>query len=158
MNHVMFEVKSKGFSALFTGDCFFLGGVGRFFEGTATGMTQIIRRCLKEISPDSLLFYGHDYGVKNLNWSTHLVSSAAPLGNSMLMDILEKAYNRVVEAKANRIVRTGITWSEEISYNLFILAVSHPNQFIPLLFRQEIATVEAGVAALREDKSAFDSR
>ena len=76
-----------------------MGGVGRFFEGTADGMTQIIKRCLKDIRQDTVLFYGHDYGVRNLNWAAHLVFKTASLQNSLLMEQIEKAYNRVVESK-----------------------------------------------------------
>ncbi len=76
-----------------------MGGVGRFFEGTADGMTQIIKRCLKDIRQDTLLFYGHDYGVRNLNWAAHLVFKTASLQNSLLMEQIEKAYNRVLESK-----------------------------------------------------------
>ena len=157
MNHVMFQVQSLQARCLFTGDCFFLGGVGRFFEGTADGMTQIIKRCLKDIRQDTLLFYGHDYGVKNLNWAAHLVFRSSSLQNSLLMESIEQAYNRASDSKKANIVSTGILWNDELSHNLFILAVSHPNQFIPQLFREGLDTIEAGVAALREDKSAFDS-
>ena len=55
--------------AVFTGDCLFLGGVGRFFEGTPEQMTYILKRCVELISPEAKLFYGHNYGVKNIKWA-----------------------------------------------------------------------------------------
>lgn len=74
------------------------------------------------------------------------------------MQRLEQSYHRVCEKKDSKLVSTGIRWSDELYHNLFILAVSNPNQFIPQLFNQELMTIEEGVAALRLDKSTFDSR
>lgn len=74
------------------------------------------------------------------------------------MEQIEKAYNRVSQSKEAKLVSTGIQWNEELSHNLFILAVSHPTQVIPQLFREGIDSIEAGVAALRENKSNFDNQ
>jgi hydroxyacylglutathione hydrolase len=51
LNHMMYEMIYLGQSAVFTGDCIFLGGAGKFFEGAAGAMTHILRRCIKEIPP-----------------------------------------------------------------------------------------------------------
>jgi len=41
--HTMFRLNIRGGKTLlFTGDCFFQGGIGMFFEGTASNMLEIV--------------------------------------------------------------------------------------------------------------------
>jgi len=50
---MMYKMTYANKTVIFTGDCIFLGGVGKFFEGTAEQMTYILRKCVKEIAPDA---------------------------------------------------------------------------------------------------------
>ena len=65
---------------LFTGDCIFQGGVGMFFEGCAGGMAVIFdelfdkRFPVKQVHDRVALFYGHDYGWKNLTWAADFLA------------------------------------------------------------------------------------
>ena len=52
----------------FTGDTLFVGGCGRFFEGTGEQMLQAMRK-LAALPPDTLVFCGHEYTVKNLEFA-----------------------------------------------------------------------------------------
>ena len=38
-------------------------------------MTHILKRCIKEIPESALMFYGHNYGDKNLTWAMHLTKN-----------------------------------------------------------------------------------
>jgi len=50
---MMYKMTYAGQTAVFTGDCIFLGGVGKFFEGTPGQMTFILKKCIKEILPEA---------------------------------------------------------------------------------------------------------
>jgi hydroxyacylglutathione hydrolase len=76
-NHSLFLVRSGAQSMLFTGDCIFHGGVGKFFEGSAAEMQLILQTRDKMIPADALCFYGHDYGLRNLNWASFLLQQRA---------------------------------------------------------------------------------
>jgi hydroxyacylglutathione hydrolase len=52
---------------IFTGDTIFLGGCGRFFEGTADQMLTAFDR-FGELPDDTKVFCGHEYTVKNLEF------------------------------------------------------------------------------------------
>ncbi len=52
---------------VFTGDTLFLGGCGRFFEGTADQMLRALDR-VAELPADTKIFCGHEYTVKNLEF------------------------------------------------------------------------------------------
>jgi hydroxyacylglutathione hydrolase len=67
--HVVYRVVSPGQpDALFTGDTLFVGGCGRFFEGTAQEMQKNMDR-LAELDGGSLVFCGHEYAVANLTFA-----------------------------------------------------------------------------------------
>ena len=55
---------------IFTGDAIFEGGVGKFLEGSPLMMHQILYRMLEyeDEAENVKLFYGHDYGWKNIMW------------------------------------------------------------------------------------------
>jgi glyoxylase-like metal-dependent hydrolase (beta-lactamase superfamily II) len=59
---------------MFTGDCIFHGGLGQFFEGTPTGMHSILKNVKATIPGKTKLFYGHDYGLKNLAFAMTFVN------------------------------------------------------------------------------------
>ena len=53
---------------LFTGDTLFLGGCGRVFEGTMP-MMQVSLGKLRTLDPDTRVYCGHEYTVKNLQFA-----------------------------------------------------------------------------------------
>lgn len=55
-------------SCTFTGDTLFVGGIGRFFEGTAQEMSSNIENMFNAIDLDSDVFCGHEYALQNLEW------------------------------------------------------------------------------------------
>ena len=58
--------------AVFTGDTLFLGGCGRFFEGTAPQMQQALNKVLGALPDDTQVFCGHEYTVANLKFAQHV--------------------------------------------------------------------------------------
>ena len=52
---------------IFTGDTIFIGGCGRFFEGTADQMLSAFDR-LGELPDDTKIFCGHEYTIANLQF------------------------------------------------------------------------------------------
>lgn len=54
--------------AIFTGDALFIGGCGRFFEGGPEQMLAGAQK-LGALPPPTLLFCGHEYTIKNLQFA-----------------------------------------------------------------------------------------
>lgn len=107
--------------ALFTGDCIFMGGVGKFFEGTPAEMTDILQKRSQQVGDECLTFYGHDYGLKNLSWACYLLESIDK--DSTLYRTCYQAYRECEQRKTVGFASTGIFWREERAHNLFIQSV-----------------------------------
>ncbi|CAK1547348.1 unnamed protein product [Leptosia nina] len=59
-------------TAVFTGDTLFLGGCGRFFEGTAEQMHKALIDILGNLPEQTKVFCGHEYSVQNLKFAAHV--------------------------------------------------------------------------------------
>ncbi|XP_954432.1 hydroxyacylglutathione hydrolase, putative [Theileria annulata] len=97
---------------LFSGDTLFISGCGRFFEGDARSMMEIVET-VKSLPENTLLYCGHEYTLKNLqfaysvdksdvvfkklNWSKETVSKGLPTVPSTLQE--EKLYNPFMRVK-----------------------------------------------------------
>ena len=60
------EKKREGDPVVFTGDTLFIGGCGRFFEGTPEQMDQALNVILSSLPDNTLVYCGHEYTVANL--------------------------------------------------------------------------------------------
>jgi hydroxyacylglutathione hydrolase len=60
--------KSK---AVFTGDTLFTAGCGRLFEGTPEQLCHSLLK-IRELPEDVLVYCGHEYTQKNLNYALHV--------------------------------------------------------------------------------------
>lgn len=58
--------------AVFTGDTLFLGGCGRFFEGTADQMFKALITILSSLPDHTKVFCGHEYTLQNLKFASHV--------------------------------------------------------------------------------------
>lgn len=76
---------------VFTGDCVFLGGCGRFFEGNATEMVKNFEVFLG-LPDDTMVYCGHEYAVDSRGFS----SSVDP-GNKEATELFEKTVGRCKE-------------------------------------------------------------
>lgn len=59
-------------TAVFTGDTLFLGGCGRFFEGTAEQMYKALIEILSSLPEDTKVFCGHEYTLQNLKFAAYV--------------------------------------------------------------------------------------
>ncbi|KOB66471.1 putative hydroxyacyl glutathione hydrolase [Operophtera brumata] len=57
---------------VFTGDTLFLGGCGRFFEGTAEQMYKALITILSTLPDHTKVFCGHEYTLQNLKFAAHV--------------------------------------------------------------------------------------
>jgi len=68
--HVLYLVKQGNEAAsLFTGDTLFIGGCGRFFEGTAEQMHYALNKVIASLPDDTKVYCGHEYTKKNLEFA-----------------------------------------------------------------------------------------
>jgi len=63
------------------------------------------------------LFYGHNYGVKNLRWAIHTTL------NHPDPDIVE-AFKDVKKIQSQGFASTGIPFSQEMKHNLYFQAIT----------------------------------
>ncbi|XP_061180348.1 hydroxyacylglutathione hydrolase, mitochondrial-like isoform X2 [Saccostrea echinata] len=72
--HICYFVTSpKGEQpAVFTGDTLFVGGCGKFFEGTADMMYSALVTILSKLPGNTRVFCGHEYTVNNLKFALHV--------------------------------------------------------------------------------------
>jgi hydroxyacylglutathione hydrolase len=70
--HICYLVTAPdGEEAVFTGDTLFLGGCGRFFEGTADQMYSALIEKLSALKDETKVFCGHEYSLQNLKFAKH---------------------------------------------------------------------------------------
>lgn len=72
--HICYYVESPASDqkVVFTGDTLFLGGCGRFFEGTAEQMYSALIEKLSKLPDETLVFCGHEYALGNLKYGNHV--------------------------------------------------------------------------------------
>eukprot|EP01113_Clastostelium_recurvatum_P025149 TRINITY_DN3022_c0_g1_i2.p1 TRINITY_DN3022_c0_g1~~TRINITY_DN3022_c0_g1_i2.p1 ORF type:complete len:403 (-),score=95.12 TRINITY_DN3022_c0_g1_i2:58-1266(-) len=98
-------------SVLFTGDTLFLGGCGRFFEGTATDMHRALSQVIGGLKDDTLVYCGHEYSKNNLEFA-RTVDPA----NKTLLD----KYDWVCKQRDRGLPTVPSTVGEEKMYNPFM--------------------------------------
>eukprot|EP01094_Clydonella_sp_ATCC50884_P012165 TRINITY_DN2209_c0_g1_i1.p2 TRINITY_DN2209_c0_g1~~TRINITY_DN2209_c0_g1_i1.p2 ORF type:complete len:297 (-),score=114.17 TRINITY_DN2209_c0_g1_i1:234-1019(-) len=79
--HVLYYVAEGGGAApaLFSGDTLFVGGCGRFFEGTAEQMHAALNGKVAALPDPTRLFCGHEYTSANLAFALLLEPANPPL-------------------------------------------------------------------------------
>jgi len=70
--HVCYYLTQDTDKAVFTGDTLFLGGCGRFFEGTAPEMQTALSGVLGALPGETLVYCGHEYSLQNLAFGAHV--------------------------------------------------------------------------------------
>ncbi|CAO1391413.1 unnamed protein product [Diamesa tonsa] len=71
--HICYYVQApSGDKVVFTGDTLFLGGCGRFFEGTAEQMYEALIGKLAKLPDETKVFCGHEYSLQNLKYGNHI--------------------------------------------------------------------------------------
>lgn len=70
MDHICYYVDGED-RAVFTGDCLFSSGCGRFFEGTPENMWKAFKALLA-LPDDTKVYFGHEYTMSNLKFAQHV--------------------------------------------------------------------------------------
>ena len=70
--HICYYVTQDTDRFVFTGDTLFLGGSGRFFEGTAEMMYSAMVEKLGSLPADTKVYCGHEYSLQNLAYGQHV--------------------------------------------------------------------------------------
>jgi hydroxyacylglutathione hydrolase len=66
---ILFFFKKKIHFKFYAGDTLFIGGCGRFFEGTAEQMHNSLNNVLAKLPEDTRVFCGHEYTKSNLKFA-----------------------------------------------------------------------------------------
>lgn len=98
-------------AALFTGDTIFIGGCGRFFEGTAAEMLDNMQKVAK-LERNTEIYCGHEYTLSNLKFAQEKVEP----NNESLRKKIEWAKSQ----RQQNLPTIPSTLEEELSYNPFM--------------------------------------
>jgi hydroxyacylglutathione hydrolase len=102
-------------NALFSGDTLFAAGCGRFFEGTAQNMYRALYEVIGALPGETLLYCGHEYTQKNLQFAQMLEPKNAAVS---------KKLEEVTRLRAKKEPSIPTTLAEERSYNPFLRATA----------------------------------
>lgn len=92
--HICYFLESeKGERAVFTGDTLFLGGCGRFFEGTAEQMHSALIGKLSQLPDDTNVYCGHEYTLQNLAFGQHVEPNNDDIANKIKWAKTQRANN-----------------------------------------------------------------
>ena len=127
---------------LFSGDTLFVGGCGRFFEGTATEMLKNMDR-FGTLPLDTHVYCAHEYTLENLKFLSTIDADGVAT-SKMLNDVTEK--------RNAGISTVPTTIGRELQYNSFMKCREERTQF--LVNRKSPVDV---MARLRELKNEFRS-
>mmetsp|Transcript_8298 Transcript_8298/g.12294 ORF Transcript_8298/g.12294 Transcript_8298/m.12294 type:complete len:267 (-) Transcript_8298:956-1756(-) len=105
--HILYVVNNE---ALFSGDCFFLGGAGKFFEGDGIEMYDNMKKVKSHCTVDTKMYCGHEYSVSNLTWANSIDPN-----NEALNKKLDWCKNQ----RSKNLPTIPSTLEEEYSYNPF---------------------------------------
>ncbi|XP_026487167.2 hydroxyacylglutathione hydrolase, mitochondrial isoform X1 [Vanessa tameamea] len=98
-------------SAVFTGDTLFLGGCGRFFEGTAEQMHKALIEVLGSLPDNTKVFCGHEYSLQNLQFAAHVEPDNGEIKKKIAWSLSRRENNKPTVPS---------TISEEKLYNPFM--------------------------------------
>jgi hydroxyacylglutathione hydrolase len=109
------EDASKNERAVFTGDTLFIGGCGKFFEGTAQQMNQALNVVLAGLPDDTKVYPGHEYTKSNVKFLL-MVSQSDAIKNLQSF------------AENNKETQGKFTIGDEKKHNVFMRAQTEEMQ------------------------------
>ena len=124
---------------LFCGDTLFVGGCGRFFEGTAKDMLANMDLISSTFPPESKVFCAHEYTESNLKFLA-----------SVDREGCGPVYEEVKRLRSNGIPTVPTELGKELKYNLFMMC-RQPR----VMEITNSATAEEAMYNLREMKNNF---
>jgi hydroxyacylglutathione hydrolase len=69
MGHMSYFCAEEDDKVVFTGDCLFVGGAGKFFEGSGSDMFDSLYNKLGNLPPETLIYCGHEYTLSNYKFA-----------------------------------------------------------------------------------------
>jgi len=96
---------------LFTGDTLFIGGCGRFFEGTPQQMYDALFNVVGKLPHQTKIYCGHEYTIKNLQFALTVEPN-----NQHIKSKLDWA----IEQRRKGVPTVPSTIAEELKYNPFM--------------------------------------
>ena len=84
-------------SCLFTGDTLFHAGIGKLHEGSLTQMNKNLFEILSKISLNCLLFFGHDYGLRNLRCAFEWLRNGSIESVDRVRDPINHCYENAID-------------------------------------------------------------
>jgi hydroxyacylglutathione hydrolase len=105
------DPKGEDVGAVFTGDTLFIGGAGKFFEGTANEMYHSFFDKIFKLPPDTLVFAGHEYTESNLAFAL----SVEPDNGHLLEEMA-----RVRARRELKLPSGPVALSTQLHTNLFV--------------------------------------
>ena len=94
---------------VFTGDTLFVGGCGRFFEGTPSEMHTVLNSTLASLPPDTKVYPGHEYTKSNVKFLLTILPTSEPVKKLQLF------------ADQNEETQGKFTIGDELTYNAFMM-------------------------------------
>lgn len=76
-DHICYYFEDGADRAVFTGDTLFIGGCGRFFEGTPKEMHKALNETLAALPDDTKVFPGHEYTKGNVKFAKTVLNNDA---------------------------------------------------------------------------------
>jgi len=144
--HLLYFVKERNSTSnahpiLFSGDTLFIGGCGRFFEGSSEDMLKNIEQVIKRFPGNTLMFCGHEYTLKNLEFALLLEPNN---------QILKNKYNWAKQQRQLGKYTVPSTLAEEFQYNPFL-------RYNEVAIQKAVEQTEPTrvLAALRKQKDIF---
>ncbi|GMH82053.1 hypothetical protein TL16_g09133 [Triparma laevis f. inornata] len=110
--HICYYFDSADETMVFTGDCLFVGGCGKFFEGSADEMFGSFMK-LAVLPRSTLVYVGHEYTISNYSFATKAVQTDAVAARAQW----------AAEKRANGEFTVPSTIGDEIDSNVFMMAV-----------------------------------
>jgi len=107
-SHLAFFVPEKKW--LFSGDTLFAGGCGRIFEGTPQQMLASLRK-LMQLPKETLVFCGHEYTLKNLQFAAMIEPQNADI---------QQRLNEVIALRKQKQATVPTTLEIELKTNPFL--------------------------------------
>lgn len=77
--HISYYITKNEQRVVFTGDTLFVGGAGKFFEGTGADMYPSLYDKLAKLPGDTLVYCGHEYTLSNYKFAASLEPENATL-------------------------------------------------------------------------------
>ncbi|KAH8733391.1 Las1-like-domain-containing protein [Ilyonectria robusta] len=137
---ICFFMEDGNDKAVFTGDTLFIGGCGRFFEGSAAEMHEALNKRLAALPDDTVVYPGHEYTKSNVKFGISVSQSES----------VQKLHSY---ADNNKVTTGKFTIGDEKLHNVF-MRVEDP-EIQQVTGETEPTSV---MAKLREMKNNFNQR